>query len=158
MPADLDLVKRKVESYLTDLAPNVVIDQTGTYSARSGSARVFVRVLEHPDGESALIYVFAPVVEGARLTPELFEYVATDSSMVFGTLLVVRDTPDQPDGQSAGAATTGTIYVRHTLLGDFLDSAELEYAVGGIASSADDLDDELATRFGGSVFHPEAAG
>lgn len=145
MPVDVEMTKRKVEAYLANLVPSVTVDDSGAYSARSGSARVFVKVVPHPDGESTMVYVFAQLVEGATLSPELYEYVATDASTVFGTLLVIKD--DQG---------TGSIYLRQSLLGDFLDSAELEYAVGGIASSADDIDDELAARFGGSVFHPEA--
>lgn len=144
--ADVELTKRKVEAYLANLAPSVTIDESGAYSARSGSSRVFVRVVPHPDGESTMVYVFAPLVEGATLSPELYEYVATDASTVFGTLLVIKD--DE---------STGGIILRHSLLGDFLDAAELEYAVGGIAASADELDNDLAARFGGEVFHPEAS-
>lgn len=146
MPADVEMTKIKVESYLGGLVPCVTVDESGAYSARSGSARVFVRVVAHPDGESTVVYVFAHLVDGATLSPELYEYVATDASTVFGTLLVIRD----PGG------TTGTILLRHALLGDFLDAAELEYVVGGIAHSGDEIDNELAARFGGTVFHPEA--
>ena len=46
-----------------------------------------------------------------------------------------------------------TVTFSHNLLGDYLDAEELMYAVGGVASSADELDDELVAKFGGRTFH-----
>ncbi len=37
----------------------------------------------------------------------------------------------------------------HTLLGDYLDEEELHNAVGAVVTTADRLDDELQSRFGG---------
>lgn len=143
MSANLDLVQLKVQRYLTDLGP-VSLDSDGDLSLQVGSARLFVRVLEHPNGESTLVHLFAFLVDGATLGPELYEYVATFDDTIFGTLLVVK----LEDG-------TGRVVLRETLLGDFLDADELHAAVLGLAYAGDQLDDEIAEAFGGDVFHPD---
>lgn len=145
MPANVELTRSKVQKFLTALGP-VTIDADGDYSLRAGSARVFVGVSPHPNGESTLVRVFSHVVEDVPLTPELYEFVATDWSMVFGTLVVVKR-----DGGK------GAIIMRETLLGDFIDAEELEYAVLGIAFSTDAMDNKLVSQFGGTVFHPDAS-
>lgn len=144
MAANVELTKSKVQKYLTALGP-VNIDSDGDFSLRAGSARVFVRVGEHPNGQSTLVRVFAHVLEQVPLTPSLYEFVATDWSTVFGTLVVLK----RDDG-------TGVLVMREMLLGDFLDEDELKFAVLGIAFSSDEMDDELAARFGGVVFHSES--
>lgn len=140
---NVELTRSKVQKFLTTMGP-VSIDSDGDYSIRAGSARVFVRVSEHPNGESTLVRVFTQAVDGVRLTPELFEYVATDTSTVFGTLTVFK----KQDG-------TGMLIMRETLLGDFLDEDELKYAVLGLVYATDDQDEQLAARFAGEVFHEE---
>ena len=37
----------------------------------------------------------------------------------------------------------------HTLLGDYLDPEELRSAIGAVATTGNDLDDEVQDRFGG---------
>lgn len=144
MPADVALTTQRVQSYLTAMAGSVSLDSDGDYSIRSGSARVFVRISAHPNGEVTLVNVWAVVLDNVPVTPELLEYVATDNSTIFGTLTVSR----RDDG-------SGALILRHMLLGDYLDAEELEYVVGGLAWSADNADNELAGRFGGEVFHSE---
>jgi hypothetical protein len=143
MAANVELVRNKVQKYLTSIGP-VSIDSDGDYSLRAGSARVFVRVQAHPNGESTIVRVFTQAVSGVRLSPELYEFVATNTSTVFGTLSVFKN----EDG-------TGMLVMRETLLGDFIDEEELKYAVLGIAFSTDEIDQELAERFGGRTFHDE---
>ena len=48
----------------------------------------------------------------------------------------------------------GTCFLQldHTLLGDYMDPAELLAAVGGVLYSADDLDEVVHTRFGGKRY------
>ena len=143
MAANVELTRSKVQKYLTALG-SVNIDSDGDFSLQKGSARVFVNVAAHPNGDATLVRVFCQIVQNVPLTPALFEFVATDFGTIFGTLVVAK----REDG-------TGVLIMRETLLGDFLDADELEYAVLGIVSSADEIDDKLAARFGGTVFHPE---
>lgn len=140
MPVNVDQVKAKVQAILTEKGP-VSLDGDGDYSIPMGSTRVFVRVLAHPNNEATLVSVFAPVLSGVPLTPEFYEYVALNAdSLYFGHLSL--DTND----------SGGFLMVTHILLGDYLDADELLYAVFGVASAADELDDDLQARFGGKRF------
>ncbi len=90
------------------------------------------------------MFVTAPILFGVTPTPELFEYIATNAdNWMFGHLSAFRD-----EG-------TITIFMTHTLLGDYLDPEELRSAAFGIGFSANDLDDELQSRFGGTRSHED---
>lgn len=137
----VDVVRQKIQHLLLKHG-RVELDQDGDYSVRFGSARVFVRVWDWGDGD-VVISLWAPVVIGATRSPELFEHVAlTSDSFVFGHLgLDARD-----DG-------TVDISLSHRILGNYLDEPELMHAVMALVRTADQLDDDLAARFGGRTFH-----
>ena len=142
MPANVDMVKSKVQAILTDHGP-VQIDRDGDFSFGAGSTRVFVRVLAHPNDEATLISIFAPVLFDVPLTPEFYEYLAKLSdAMVFGHLTLAPGSTDE----------FGFLLVTHTLLGDYVDDEELLYAVYAVANSADHFDDSLQEQFGGKRF------
>lgn len=143
MTTSVQETRERVQAYLTS-AGRIEIDSDGDFTFQEGSARVFVGVAEHPNGDATIVRVFGLMVTGAKLSPELYEYVALNTdNWVFGHIAL------HPDDKG-----TATIVFCTRLLGDFLDKDELMYAVFGIANTADQLDDELAARFGGSVFHP----
>ena len=138
--SNVDQVKAKVQAILTENM-TVSLDSDGDYSIPVGSTRVFVRVIAHPNNEATLVSVFAPVLSGVPLTPEFYEYVALNAdNMIFGHLALA----DTENG--------GYLVFTHMLLGDYLDADELRYAVFGVASAADEVDDELQKRFGGKRF------
>ena len=45
-----------------------------------------------------------------------------------------------------------TLWLTHSLLGDYLDIEELKSAVATMANTADRLDDELKAKFGGERY------
>ena len=141
-------VKDKVERYLLDLGIRPEVMDGGGWTFRNGSARIFVRLRERQlkgDSTSALVDVFAPVLLDVKPSPELWEYVAKNTdNWIFGHL----SAEPTDDG-------TVTLILSHRLLGDYLDPEELKTAVGGIAVSADEVDDELRQRFGGRRFHED---
>lgn len=138
--ADVAAVKDKVQAYLTSQGP-VQIDSEGRYGVEMGSARVYVEVEEHPNGEVVVVKVVAPFLFDVPITPDLYEYFALHADdWFFGSLGV------WPNDEG----TTALLVLRHTLLGDFLDKDELLYAVYGVGGVADDLDDELQQKFGGT--------
>lgn len=137
--ADVAAVRERVQAYLTSEG-SVTIDDRGRYSIAYGSTRAFAFVREHPSGESTVVSLFAPVLREVPLTPDLYRYVATGGDdWVFGHLYV----------EESEGATEGSLLILHKLLGDYLDKDELMYAIIGIASTADELDDKLQPRFGG---------
>lgn len=135
-------VKERVQTFLTKNLANVTVDKDGDFSIRHDSARVFVRTRGWRE-ESTLITVFAAVVSGVTPSPELDHYIAYNTDdFAFGHLSLTTFS----DG-------TTSIILSHRLLGDFLDEEELLRAVYGVAFTANDLDDELVSKFGGKVFH-----
>jgi hypothetical protein len=109
------------------------------------STKVHIRIIDwgkNKDGEPmTLVRVSAPILRGVAPTPALYEYLARESpSLWFGNIRVW----DDEETKGMLSLTLG-----HTLLGDYLDEAELRVAVFQILNSADELDDQLQKRFGG---------
>jgi hypothetical protein len=140
------LLKDKVQRYLADLVGSVQLTPDGAFTFQLGSTRVFV-ICQARTPEMTTVKIVAPVLIGCAASPELFEHIALHADdYMFGHL-------------SAERAEDGTIgvYFTHILLGDFLDPEELKGAVGRVATTADEIDDELKTRFGGRRFHDDVA-
>ena len=133
-------VRSKVQRILTERFGSVRVDQDGDFGIQNESAVAFVRVNEW--GEETVVHVTAYVLMDVPLSPELYEWVATEGSYFFGHVRINRE-----DG-----AATGTLVFNQTLLGDFLDKAELINALDSVAIIANQLDDELQGRFGGQKF------
>jgi len=146
MPSLVEL-RDQVQRILTSEFNNVSVDSDGDFSLRHESARVFIRCREQKlseDRSRTLLTVWAIVLGEVPPSPELFHYVAVEgSNYIFGHLVCLEH------------ESSVWIHMTHQLLGDYLDSEELVSAVLGIAFSANDLDDELQSRFGGRRFHED---
>jgi len=142
MAADVRAVREKVQRYLTDFLGTIQIDRDDRITFRHGSARVFVSVAEFgPD--KTVVRITAPTNSEVTPTPDFYHYVATENKYVFGSMVAV---------ESQGKA--GVLF-KHSLLGDTLDPDELLLAVGLVAGTADEIDNEIKSRFGGRVFHED---
>ncbi len=138
----LAVVKDKVQRYLTDLLGSVQVDRDGDFSLRQGSARVFVRVA--PLGEDrTFVAVWAETNLEVPPSPELYKFIATGNRYSFGCLRC-----READGKVS-------VIFGHSLLGDFLDPDELKMTVVVVAQTADEIDDEIMTKFGGRKFHED---
>jgi hypothetical protein len=141
------MLKDKVQRYLSDLVGPLQLTATGDFSFQFGSARVFVNCTAFGDAGDTVVRVTAPVLFECKPSPDLYEHVATHADdYLFGHLSV----QPQHDG-------TVSVMFTHILLGDFLDPEELKRAVGGVVTTADQIDDELKARFGGKRFHDDVA-
>lgn len=130
--------RQLVNEYLAGAFDEVEVAD-GVWTIRYGSAKVDITV-DVFDEDSSVVRVVSPAVTGCAPSPELYKFIATDAPKhAFGHLEAI----EQGD--------TITITFGHSLLGDFLDDAELRTAVIAVAFTADELDDELAARFGGQV-------
>jgi hypothetical protein len=137
------VLKDKVQRYLSELVGTVEIDRDGDFTLRHGSSRVFVRCAELK-GDRTYVAITVPLLFGCQASPELFRHVATHADdWVFGHL----SAHEGDDGVA--------VFFTHRLLGDYLDPEELKSAVGGVAATADDLDNELQGQFGGRRFHED---
>ena len=118
---------------------DVTVNDDGSATLLWGSARVDVTV-EVFDEDQSVVQVAATCVTGATPSSELYEHIAT-SSLDLGHFSVVPE-----DGG------TVAIVISHGLIGEFLNPAELRMTIVAVAHEADTTDDELASRFGGTVY------
>ena len=96
---------------------------------------------ERTDDHHVLVNLRAPVLFNVPITDELCRWIALEGSLwYFGNPVLFADE----------AGKDGSLYIDHSLLGDFLDSDELKLAVHSVLGRADRLDDELQGRFGGT--------
>jgi hypothetical protein len=137
--SDVPGVRERVQAFLTSQGP-VQIDERNRYGLEIGSTKVFVEVIEHPNGEATLVKLLAPILFKVPITPEVYKYVALHADdWYFGSLGLW---PEE-------SGDVGMLVMGHTLLGDYLDKDELMSAVWAVAGTADKLDDELKAQFGG---------
>jgi hypothetical protein len=118
---------------------DVTLNDDGSATLCWGSARVDITV-EVFDQDQSVVSVQATCVTGATASPELYQHVAT-SSLDLGHFSV-----EPEDGG------TVAIVISHGLIGEFLNPAELRMTVVAVAHEADSTDDDLAARFGGTVY------
>jgi hypothetical protein len=134
---DLAAKREEVRKILTDFLERVEIEKDGSFSFAFGSTRVYVQV--GPFGDSAsVVSVYAITNHDLPPSPELFEFIATQAdAWVFGHL--------------AARIQDAKVFVifRHSILGDFLQPEELQSSLGAVASTANQIDEQIKTKFGG---------
>jgi hypothetical protein len=144
--ADLSTLKAEVQRLLVDdLQLNAVKLTRSGFSFRMESTEVFVDVIqrERKDGNlgDTIVAIYAPVALQVPITDELCRYVALNAdSYVFGHLSLAED-PENPGH--------GYVSFTHHLLGDHMDPPEFKTALGAVAGTAEDLDDQVTSQFGG---------
>ena len=145
--ATVEATTEKVQRILVDAFNDVRLRKSGGFSLEVGSAAAFVEVQAWtPDSEGnprSLVYIWAPLGRDVKPTEDLFHWAAVDGQQFhLGTVSVLED------------KDKGTCFVQfdHTLLGDYLDPAELVSAVGAVMYTADDLDEIVHDRFGGKRY------
>ena len=144
--ATVDETTQKVQRILVDGFNDVRLRKNG-FAVEVGSTAAFVEIKDwSPDKDGnprSLVYIWAPLGRDVKPTDELYHWAATDGQQLwFGGVTVIDD------------KEKGTCFLQldHTILGDFLDPAELLAAVGGVLYSADDMDEVVHTRFGGKRY------
>lgn len=138
MSANILATKDKVQRFLADVFGTVTVDRDGDFVLNNGSAVCFVSVRPLGD-ENTMVRVYSLLLREVPVTPQLYEYLATNS-FVFGAF------------GCAVADGKASINFGHTLLGDFLDPEELKLAVIMVAKTADEFDDQIKAQFGGKLF------
>ena len=142
--ADISSVTAKVQSILVNNFNNVTLAKTGGFSLRNESARGFIEVQPFDD-DSAKIVVYSPFLFKVVPSPELFEWVALNGGGYhFGYITAV----EIDDGSI-------TLAFKYSLLGNYLDEAELVNAILAVMTSANKIDDELKAKFGGEMYHED---
>jgi hypothetical protein len=134
----------KVRSWLSDLLPSYEVGTLGNETSfRSGSARVFISVVPWGD-DGSVVMLNSWVLLNVPRSPELFERLAfANQGHPFTSFYA--DENDDPKLVDIGC--------RASILGTFLDEAELKIAAVAMSADADRMDDELQAEFGGDKFH-----
>ena len=144
--ATVEETTQKVQRILVDGFNDVRLRKNG-FSLEVGSTAAFVEIQDWtPDKDGnprTLVYVWAPLGRDVKPTDDLFHWAATDGQQFrFGGVTVIENKE----------AKTCFLQFDHTIMGDFLDPAELLAAVGAVLYTADDLDETVHTRFGGKRY------
>jgi hypothetical protein len=106
-----------------------------SFVLRRGSADVRVAVAAL--GDEAVVAVFSWVATGVTPSEELYRYLLTENAnFVFGGF---------------GLNPDNTVIYQHTIVGDTVDKQQLKASVRAVASAADDYDDQITSRFGGTT-------
>ena len=127
-------VREKVRAVISQLTRDeaVVEDDDGDFAVWVGSARVFVRVMD----DMPALSVFSQLLTGVRATPDtLAEINRINSQLRFVKLFVVGD----------------TVVAAHELHVDPFDWSRVHQAIVGVLHLADDLDNELQQKIGGTL-------
>jgi hypothetical protein len=113
--------------------PWEVLDEPG-FGLFLGSAGVEIRI--YPWGKDTVINICSTVVTGADLAPALQTFLLRENAELrFGAFSLSR---------------TGDILFKHAIVGSTCDPQELEASVMAVLQAADDYDDQLVDRWGGS--------
>lgn len=104
------------------------------------------RVTFHEVGRVTLVNLSAPILFDLPLTPALYEEVARRTGKFrFGSICLREE-----DGK-------GNLFFEGALVGDTLEEDELMFPLVAIVTTADRLDDEYRSRFGGRRLEDWAA-
>lgn len=126
----------KVAKWLTEIFGEFVHPKDDSPLFRIAMGSALARVYVRPWGDDeAYIFTRATVVRDVELTPELMKYLLEkNNSVVFGAFCLDED---------------GDINFDHTIYGPTCDKEELRTSVKAVLFTADKLDDEIVSRWGG---------
>ena len=150
--SNLLVVKDKVSRYAREVFNIVQLDDDGDLVIPYESTKIFIRVFEREVNadmqdfwnENQLsrtaVYVWAPTIFDVKPSNDLYRWVATEGADFFYGHCKVS-----PFGENGNVQVIFEI----TIPGDTIDPGELKQALLSVATTADDLDDELKAKFGG---------
>jgi hypothetical protein len=131
------ILRETIEDHLREITGSAETDADGDFVVRQGSATVWVRPLDWSEGRT-IVRVWSNTNVGVRIDGELTRFLVTENMrFAFGGF-----------GLDEDRATVTFVY---TLLGDFMQRSELGVAVRTVAATADEYDDRIRERFGGSL-------
>lgn len=141
---DVQAVREKVRRIMTERFGAVTMGPDGTILFNYQQAFGYLVAEQWADGH-VLVHVRCTVADEVPVTPALHEWASTDGQAYhFGHVFLLPDDPP---------ATTASVLVVHSLLGDTVDPDELLYAVFGVFGAANDLSSIVPARFGGKAFN-----
>jgi len=145
--ADLASIKNNVRKILTSEFGSISEDDSGSFFVRNESTVAFVDIGEwdHDGQNVGIIEVYSIVASGLKeVNKDLAVELTTDLSRRFGSWFFLK----RPDG-------LWNLLFKADLIGATIDATELINAVMLVAIVANDEDDKIVRKYGGSVFITE---
>ena len=145
--ADLTSIKNNVRKILTSEFGSISEDDSGSFFIRNESTVAFVDIGEwdHDGQNVGIIEVYSIVSSGLKeVNKDLAVELTTDLSRRFGSWFFLK----RPDG-------LWNLLFKADLIGATIDATELINAVTLVAIVANDEDDKIVRKYGGSVFITE---
>jgi hypothetical protein len=142
--ADLASVKNNVRKIISNEFGNVSEDDSGSFFIRNESTVAFVDIAdwEHDNQNVGRISVYAIVASGLKeINKDLAVELVTDLSRAFGSWFFVK--------QDAGGYN---LIFKTDLIAATVDAPELINAITLVAIIANEEDDKIVRKYGGSVF------
>lgn len=131
----------KVANLLREALPDVnfVEEGPGNWGSRNESVfvRVFVNTVDFPD--KPFVDVSAFVLLGVKDDINLYKYLMTEKSFIFNKWEIEQ-------GEESG---TINLFLTARVLIEDLNASELGFAIVSTAVLADDMDEEIQSKFGG---------
>lgn len=131
----------KVANLLREALPDVnfVEEGPGNWGSRNESVfvRVFVNTVDFPD--KPFVDVSAFVLLGVKDDINLYKYLMTEKSFIFNKWEIEQ-------GEESG---TINLFLTARVLIEDLNASELAFAIVSTAVLADDMDEEIQSKFGG---------
>lgn len=142
--SNVDSVRQKVQRILTQKLGPVRVDEDGDFFVEYESARMLIEVCEGLGDDGVVVQFRCPLVDGVKLTNEVYKWVATKGqSRRIGALRVIES--DKTPG-------VGVIANEQCIIADDLDESELMANVVVLLRDSARLDTELQSMFGGELF------
>jgi hypothetical protein len=126
----------KVKTWLKEIFGECLIEQDSSpgFAVRSGSSLMQVYVKAWGD-DDATISCLSVVVTGAEITPELTRHLLLQNAKIrFGAFSIDSD---------------DDILFDHSIIGSSCSKQELKLILLGMLGIADEVDDEIVSRWGG---------
>ena len=145
--ADLTSIKNNVRKILTSEFGSISEDDSGSFFVRNESTVAFVDIgkWDHDGQNVGIIEVYSIVASGLKeVNKDLAVELTTDLSRRFGSWFFLK----RPDG-------LWNLLFKADLIGSTVDATELINAVMLVAIVANDEDDKIVRKYGGSVFITE---
>ena len=142
--ADLASIKNNVRKILTSEFGSISEDDNGSFFIRNDSTVAFVDISDwdHAGQNVGVIETYAIVASGLKeVNKDLAVELTTDLSRRFGSWFFLK----RPDG-------LWNLIFKSDLIGATVDAAELINAVMLVAIVANEEDDKIVRKYGGTVF------
>jgi hypothetical protein len=133
-------VQKKVHNILTSEFGSVTTDKEGAFRFPYQSTVINISVEDFGDNET-LVKLDGLIALDSKSGAAVFEWCNEQNvGLAFGSIAHIQ------------SGKNNLTILKHAILGDFLDPAELLMALRGIVIMADVLDDKFISKFGGKRY------